>query len=60
MSFFALVLTRCPIHARRFHRFSLRPNRHGKMFVTMLRGGTCCPHLRTRKLRIRQRPASVQ
>jgi len=53
MTIYAVLLTRCPIHARRFHRFCLRSR--NAAVIEMLRGAACCAHVRHRKLRLQGR-----
>ncbi len=51
----AVLLTRCPIHARRFHRFCLRGQGDGGVAIEALNAKTCCRHQRSRKLRLFRR-----
>ena len=53
-----LLLTRCPIHGRRFQRYCEVSGRDG-VKLQRLGGSVCCEHLRARKLRpVSLRPLS--
>jgi hypothetical protein len=56
MKIHAFLMTRCPIHARRFHRFRIGSNQHGRVVVRMDSGGACCRHFRFGKFRIQPAP----
>jgi len=51
MSGHALVLTRCPLHGRRFHRHCMGSQSIGDA-IRRLAAIACCEHLRYRRWRI--------
>ena len=52
MKFCALLMTRCPIHARRFYRMCLQTDGDGSIAIQTLSGEPCCQHMRHRRFRI--------
>jgi len=46
-----VLLTRCPIHGRRFHRFNVEVD-HSSFSLPKVSDAGCCEHLRRRRVRV--------